>query len=84
MDGHVQPGDYGSDYGEYAINNFLENNWQYAELVYLIEGDEVEEKLSRMEVRSVARWGSVDNSSSSSSKKEEQKEEDKEQEEKSS
>jgi hypothetical protein len=41
IDGHVQPGDYGSDYGEYAVNNFLEGNWQFAELVNLIEGDDV-------------------------------------------
>ena len=30
----------------------MENNWQYAELVYLIEGDEVEENLSRMRASS--------------------------------
>ena len=66
----------------------MENNWQYAELVYLIEGDEVEENLGRMRAssafknnlsgnyhRSTNSTGSVGSAVGSSKEEEEKKEE---------
>lgn len=38
LDAHVQPGDFGSDYGAYPMNNLLKDEWQFAELVYVVGG----------------------------------------------
>lgn len=37
VDGHLQPGDFASDYTDMPLNHLLDDDWQFAGLVFIVD-----------------------------------------------